>query len=894
MERKRLDPDDILKKIKEEAEGTQRGHLKIFFGYAAGVGKTFTMLEAAHSAKDRGIDVVVGYIEPHTRPATTALLSGLEVMQPLKTKHKGIDVRDFDIDAAIKRNPEIILVDELAHTNVEGCRHKKRYQDIEELLKAGIDVYTTVNVQHLESLNDVVASITGVLVRERIPDHVFDGAEQVELVDIEPEELIRRLNEGKIYVGEQKHRAIGNFFSIENLIALREIALRRSADRVNRRSERNKLSGGDAEVEENILVCISPSASNSRIIRTAARMANVFKGSFMALYVETPKSSGISEKDKEVLRNNMRLAEQLGAKIEIVYGDDVPFQIAEFARMSGTSKIILGKNNWKRNKTFGGSSLGEKLTRITSDIEICIIPNRKNDRYKAAIKPPGFKFEISDLIKSIAILLSATFIGVFFYEVGFSEANTITIYILSVLITAVVTTQRIYSLVSSILSVLVFNFVFTEPRFTLNAYDAGYATTFFIMFVSAFITSSLAVKIKESARQTSQKAFRTKILLETNQLLQSQNATAGIVAVTVKQLMKLLGKDIVFYAVEDNKLGSPTVFMSLETDVNNDYISENEKAVAAWVFKNNKHAGATTNTLGNAKCLYLAVRVKNKVYGVVGIVTDNEPLEAFENSVVLSVLGECALAMENKKVQEEREEAAVLAKNEQLRANLLRAISHDLRTPLTSISGNAGILLSSGTAIAEDKKIDLYKGIYDDSLWLINLVENLLSVTRLSDGTMNLNFNAELVEEVVEEALSQIKRRNATHNIIVNQKDEFLLAKMDARLIMQVIINIVENAIKYTEEGSNIEILVRKIKDEIVVDIADNGNGISDESKEKIFDMFYTDNKLADSRRSLGLGLALCKSIILAHEGEISVFDNIPKGTVFRFTLPAEEVVLHE
>lgn len=349
MDEYRTDPEKLLQKIKKENGTPGRGHLKIFFGYAAGVGKTYAMLKAAHAAKRRGVDVVVGYVEPHMRPQTTVLLNGLEQIPALEAEHKGIKLREFDLDQAMKRAPQLILVDELAHTNAESCRHSKRYQDVEELLTAGIDVYTTVNVQHIESLNDMVASITGISVRERVPDHLFDEASQVELVDIEPEELIERLNEGKIYRDAQARRALGNFFSVENLTALREIALRRCADRVNKISEKVKPTGGsDYFTDEHILVCLSSSPTNAKIIRTAARMADAFKGGFTALFVETPAFAAIDDEDKGRLRANIRLAQQLGAAIETVYGEDIALQIAEFARLSGVSKIVLGRSSASR------------------------------------------------------------------------------------------------------------------------------------------------------------------------------------------------------------------------------------------------------------------------------------------------------------------------------------------------------------------------------------------------------------------------------------------------------------------------------------------------------------------------------------------------------------------
>lgn len=893
----RANPEDILKKIKEDTKAETEGHLKIFFGYAAGVGKTYTMLKAAHAAKRQGIDVVVGYLEPHTRPQTTALLNGLEKIAPLSVEHRGIFLNEFDLDASIARKPQLILVDELAHSNAQGCRHTKRYQDILELLKAGIDVYTTVNVQHIESLNDIVASITGVLVRERIPDRIFDKAFQVELVDIEPADLIERLNEGKIYKEEQAKKALGNFFSIENLVALREIALRRCADRVNKMSEKSRaLQGGSYYTDEHILVCLSSSPTNPKIIRTASRMASAFNGSFTALFVETSDFMVMSDENKNRLRSNIALAEQLGATIETVYGDDVAFQIAEFARLSGVSKIVLGRNNTKRKYSFWKPSLTEKLTSAAPNLDVYIIPDKEVPGYKPKrAKDNTFKFMMSDVVKSVALLVMATLIGYAFFLLGFSEANIITVYILGVLITAIITTQRVYSLISSIISVLTFNFFFTIPRFSLAAYDAGYPVTFLIMFVSAFLTGTLAAKIKQNAKQSAQTAYRTKVLLETNQLMQKAKDIKKIVEVTANQLTKLLGKDIIFYSVENNELTKPKFFSAGENVEQEKYISENEKAVAAWVFKNNKHAGATTNTLGSAECLYLAVRVNNAVHGVVGIAVEGQMLDSFENSIVLSIIGECALALENRKVSHEREEAAILAKNEQLRANLLRSISHDLRTPLTSISGNAGILLSNEDAIEKSKRKILYEDIYDDSLWLINLVENLLSVTRIEDGSMSLKMSAELLEEVIQEALNHINRKSVEHKITINQTDEFIMAKMDARLIVQVVINIVDNAIKYTPPNSEINISTFKKGEKVVVEISDNGAGISNEDKKKIFDMFYTSTtQIVDSRRSLGLGLALCKSIINAHGGTISVRDNVPNGTVFSFTLLAQEVTLHE
>lgn len=895
MESPRQKPDQVLRAIRYDIADASRGKLKIFFGYAAGVGKTYAMLQAAHQAKERGVDVVAGYIEPHARLQTAALADGLEQLPVKQIVHGEIMLHEFDLDGALNRKPQLILVDELAHTNAGGSRHAKRYQDVKELLSAGIDVYTTVNVQHIESLNDMVASITGILVRERVPDSVFDEADQVELVDIEPAELLERMAGGNIYKEEQAERAAAHFFTVENLTALREIALRRCADRVNLLTENARIqSRGDYHTEEHILVCLSSSPSNAKIIRTAARMARAFKGSFTALFVETPGTAEMDDEDKKRLQENIHLAQQLGAAIETVYGEDVPYQIAEFARLSGISKIVIGRSSAARKGIFSKPTLTDRLIAAAPNMDIHVIPEAVTWEYRPVRRKMPKAIPARDIGKSILVLLAATLIGYAFYVFGFTESNIIAVYIFGVLVASIVTTNRLCGLLTSVISVLVFNFFFTVPRFTFQFNDPDYPVTFTIMFMVAFLTGSLAGKLKENARQSAMAAFRTKILLETNQLLQKEKDENAVLRVTAGQLTKLLKKDLVIYPSDGKNLGNPEVYRA-EDGGQTDLTAGNEKEVAEWVLRNNKRAGATTDTLANANCLYLAIRLSNRVYGVVGICMEEIPLDSFENSVMLSILGECALALENMRNASEKEEAAVLAKNEQLRANLLRAISHDLRTPLTSICGNAENLMANDQKMDEATRVQIFTDIYDDSMWLINLVENLLAVTRIEGGQVNLSRSVELMDEVVTEALRHVNRKSSEHTIRVCTASELLLANVDAKLIVQVLINLVDNAIKYTFAGSVIEIGMKKEGEWIVVSVSDNGPGIPDEQKPHIFEMFYSGaNRVADSRRSLGLGLALCKSIVTAHGGQIAVSDNQPTGTVFTFTLPAGEVNLHE
>lgn len=650
-------------------------------------------------------------------------------------------------------------------------------------------------------------------------------------------------------------------------------------------------------IEEHILVCLSSSPSNAKIIDTAAKMSKAFDGKFTAIYVQTSKYDSMNITDKERLQNNIRRAEKAGADIATVYGNDISYQIAEFARISKVTKIVIGRSGALRKHFWSKPALTEKLTMAAPNIDIHIIPDFSTENKVAAqnqFNTGSLIPTVKDILIAFVILAASTAVGFLFSELGFLDVNIITVYILGVLLTSIFTKRYLCSLFNSLASVFLFYFVFAEPRLTFETYDTGYPITFLIMFAASIIMSSLATKLKNHAKLSSETAFRTKMLFDTSQLLQKANDESEIINITATQLMKLLERNIIVYSEKDGILGDGYLFS--ETDKNpQKYFCETELDTANWVFQNKKRAGATTNQYKNAKCLYLAIRTNEKVFGVIGIAIDKNPLNTFESNVLLSILGECALAIENIRNAKAKEEESVRAQNEQLRANLLRTISHDLRTPLTAISGNAGYLLSSYKMLDDDTKTQIFTDIYDDSHWLINLVENLLSITRLEEGRLNMNMTAELVDEVIDEALKHISRQKDEHTITVDIQEELLLARMDARLIAQVIINIIDNAIKYTSVGSSINISAFSRDDKIVISVADNGGGVPDDIKPKIFDMFFTsESKIADSRRSMGLGLALCKSIINLHGGEIKVKDNIGGGTVFEFTLPKQEVNINE
>ncbi len=660
----------------------------------------------------------------------------------------------------------------------------------------------------------------------------------------------------------------------------------------NEKALENKSAG------EHTLVCLSASPSNAKIVRTAAKMAKAFGGALTALYVHTPDSDRMTDADKRRLQNHICLAEQLGADIATVYGEDVSFQIAEFARLSDVTKIVIGRSSIKRRHFWSKPTLTEKLTEIAPNLDIHIIPDSAADnkyRVKKKISSNQFLPNMKDMIITIIILAAVTIIGWVFLKLGFTESNIITVYILGVLLTSIFTRGYACSAISSILSVILFNFFLTKPRLTFHAYDSGYPVTFAIMLAASVITGTLASKLKYHAKLSAQAAFRIKVMFDTNQLLQKAQDDNAIINITAGQLVKLLDRDVIVYPEINGKLSKGYLFTVTPETENKIFFTGKEKAAAEWVFKNKKRAGATADTFKSAECLYLAIRINNKVYGVVGIHISGKPLDSFENSVLLSILGECALAIENSRNAKEKESAAVLAKNEQLRANLLRAISHDLRTPLTSISGNASNLMSNYDKLDDEMRMQIFTDIFNDSQWLISLVENLLSVTRIEEGRMNFNMSVELMDEVIEEAMRHINRKSTEHNISVEYKDELILARMDARLIIQVIINIVDNAIKYTPAGSEIRITAEKKENTVSVRISDNGAGIPDSIKPRVFEMFFTgESTIADNRRSLGLGLSLCKSIINAHGGEITLTDNTPHGSVFTFTLPSGEVNINE
>lgn len=890
----RPNPDALLQSI-QSGQGKAGGKLKIFFGYAAGVGKTYAMLDDAAEQLKNGVDVVVGYVEPHTRPETMRLLEGLPSLPPKVVQYKGIRLREFDLDAALLRKPELILVDELAHTNAEGVRNRKRYQDVEELLKAGIDVCTTVNVQHIESLNDVVQDITKIQVRETVPDYIFDSADMVELVDIEPDELLRRFENGKIYRPERAETALNNFFTRENLRLLREIAMRKAADRISHGNQ-SELRMSEKMASTKLLVCIGPSPSSARCIRWTARTAEAFRAPWVAAYVEKLESRYLSEDEKKNIKTNMDLAEQLGAEIVTLNGDDLASSVAEYARLSGITNIVMGKSrNKKTLKNCFEMDLEDRLITLLPSVEIHIIPNNPSHKaYREARRRPAgpnVSFSFADTWKALGCLIAATLLCLVLRALHIGDQNIIMVYILSVLIISRTTTGYAYGVIASILSVLIFNYLFTVPYFTFNAIQSGYPITFVIMLLVAFITSALTFRVKTQARLAVERERRTEVLYEINKKLLATRGLDRIAALTNEYVTKIFGRASVFYTKDPGDNSGGTVMQSAEDSDASFLLAEDERAVAHWVFVNQKNAGAGTDTLMGAGAFYMPVISQGKVLGVIGLSCAKGKLGQSSRLLLQMIASQVAMALERQLLSDEQRQILITSEKEKMRSNLLRSISHDLRTPLMCISGAVSAILESGDSMDKKTRDKFLANIKDDSQWLIRMVENILSVTRISEGAANVSKVPEAAEEIVAEAVSRIRKRFPDRKITVKVPDELLIVPMDGTLIEQVLINLLENAVKHSKEDSTIEISVKQSGSEAVFEVSDNGEGIAEQDLPSLFESYAPDRKRSsDSSRGMGIGLSICMSIIKAHQGKMEALNKQEGGAIIRFVLPLKEV----
>ncbi len=624
-------------------EEVRKGKLTIFFGYCAGVGKTFSMLNTAQQKSVEGVDVVIGYIENHDRPDTQNLTYGLEKIPTKEVIYKGHHFFEFDLDQALERHPQLILVDELAHTNAPSSRHKKRYSDIEELLRAGIDVYTTVNVQHIESLHDVVESITKVKVNERIPDYIFNDADDVKLIDVDINDLIDRLKQGKIYNKIQARRALENFFIKDNLIALREIAMRKCADRINLYAkDENKQF-----LKENILVCLGTSPTNQKVIRTASKMAQAFHGEFIALYVD---SKELDYKALEQLKKNISLAKELQANIVSTYGDDIAYQISQYAKTAGVSKLVLGRSYQKKSILYK-PTIVDKLTKLSPNLDIYIIPDNNSSRqnFNKYQYKSGFRFSTRDTCISMVTLLVITLLAYLAQIMGFDMTTILLLYVLSSCIIGSLTLLPIYSFVIPFINVCLINYLFINPKYSLEIISSEYVVVLIVMIVVSVIINVLNFKLKKEKNSASLRAYSMEVLLETSQKLQQAKTYNDVMKETCIQLNKWLKRIIIFYPVNRKMLDKPYIYNSnADFDNVNIFLTEKEKTVAKWVYVNNKNAGPTTSTLQEANALYLSIRRNNKIYGVIGIdMISNSTLSQYEKNLIKTILNEVSLAMDS-------------------------------------------------------------------------------------------------------------------------------------------------------------------------------------------------------------------------------------------------------
>lgn len=779
---------------------SNRGKLKIFFGYAAGVGKTYAMLNAARDVKKAGKDIVIGYIEYYSRPETMKLLEGMEIVEPKSINYSGLDIKEFDLDKALERKPQIIVVDEFAHTNAKGQRHRKRWEDIEELLNSGIDVYTTLNVQHIESMHDVVESITHIHMKETIPDRIFDDADNVELIDIEPEELLKRFIDGKIYSKEQTKIAINNFFTKKNLYTLRETALRRMADRVNYEVEGTRVS------ERQITV------------------------------------TNVSDQ-------NPFYSKSFTDKLMDSYW---------FSNLYGIYKRLSNQKNKKR------SSTAKKLH----------IP----------------KISLIEVLKTIGIMAATIVVAKIFDYVGFTQANFILAIILGVIMVYIVTTGYTLGIISSIAGVLLFNYFFTAPRYSLMVYDKSEYATFPIMIIVSIIIGTLTNRIRREAQKSSTREKTTQILYKVSQKLLSANGTADVISIGITYISKLTDKNVVCYLVEDSKLSSPFIYNCEMQEKDNVFLREDEQAAANWAFLNEKESGLGTDTFYSAKCYYVPIKGHKDILGIIGVYCSKDDLKPYQKYIFETVTSQMAIALERENFSKEQETSKVEIERERLRSNLLRSISHDLRSPLAGIKGAVSTIIENGESISEETKKNLLQGIFEDTEWLIRLIENLLSMTRFDEGKIQINKNLELVEEVISEVVQRCSKMFKEHRIKVTIPEDVIMVSMDGSLIEQVLINLIDNAVKFTPKGSLIEIKAYEENKDVFFEVIDNGPGIAKEIIPYIFDRFYTNGSaISDSRRGVGLGLAICKSIVEAHGGNISAANKKDGGAIFKFYIPEEE-----
>jgi two-component system sensor histidine kinase KdpD len=892
----RPNPDDLLARVNAEEAEQSRGKLKIFFGAAPGVGKTYAMLEAGRKVAKEGIDVLVGYVEPHVRPETQALVLGLDMLARREIDYRGTKLLDFDVEAALARRPELILVDELAHTNAQGLTHAKRWQDVKRLLDAGIDVFTTLNVQHLESLNDVVAQITGIIVRETVPDSMFEQADEVELVDIAPDDLIERLHEGKVYLPQQAERAIANYFQKGNLIALRELALRTMAERVDAQMLRYRQDHAVTRTwpaADRLLVCIGPSPMSPRLVRATVRMATSLRAPWVALHVETAEDSRMGAEDSDRLATTLHLAEQLGGETATVTGEKIADAVLDYARSRNVTRIIVGKPQQPRWRELLRGSYVYELTRKCGDIDVYVISGDSGPQTASLLSArPG---EDSKLQYLGALTVVGLCTGIDFALLPhFELTNLIMVYLLGVVAVAARFGHG-PAVLASVASVAAFDFFFVPPHLTFAVSDVQYVFTFGVMLATALTISTLTARVRAQADAARRRERRTAALYALSRELLEVQSLDVLVELGAKHVRDLFGSELILMLAEfENRaiLRKEPVLARLSTAA----FDEREWGVAQWVFEHGQRAGRGTDTLPAAKTLFLPLKTVRSVIGVAGVQPPQGPRSLLlpeQVQLLETIAGQIAMAAERIMLAEEAHRAEVEVETERLRHSLFSAISHDLRTPLASIMGASSTLADHQIQLDEATRQELLQSILGEAERLNRLVTNLLEMTRLEAGALKVHKEPQGLVEVIGPVLQRLSRQLTSREVRVDLPADLPLVPLDDLLIQQVLTNLVENAAKYTPADSPIEIAASIHNDAVVISVADRGPGLKQEDRERVFEKFFrsTTNGI---RSGVGLGLAICRGIVELHGGRIWAENRPQGGAIFRFTLPVGDHLLAE
>src|SRR5450631_186678 len=886
MAKQRPDPDDLLAEVKADEARAARGRLKIFFGASAGVGKTYAMLVAAQTLRSSGGDVILGVLETHGRVETAALLEGLEQLPPLLLDVQGTSVREFNLDAALVRKPALILVDELAHTNAPGSRHPKRWQDIEELLDNGIDVFTTLNVQHLESLNDVVGGITGVKVWETVPDTFFDRADDVVLVDIPAEELLARLKEGKVYMPEQAERAAGNFFRKGNLMALRELALRRTADVVEgdvREYRADKAIDGVWKTQARLLCCIGPDAGSEHTVRSAARMAGQLGVEWAAVYVETPLLQRLSAERRERILRVVKLAQDLGARSAILTGSDVCQAIVDHARAGNFGTVVVGRG--PRQRFPLRRTMSDAIAAAEDTLHVLEIGRGTRESGTPLVARPAImQGEASPKTgerrtRYLWTMLAcvATTAGAAVLNRYFDLANIVMVFLLTVVLVAA-RWGRGPAVLAAVVNVLAFDFLFVPPRFSFAVSDAQYLLTFAVMLAVGLITGQLTAGVRFQARVAGHREERARTLYEFARELSGLLTTGQVIEVAEDFMSRTFRANVsILVPDEVERLASPTARgMRNPVDV----------AAAQWSYDRSEPAGAGTDTLPANDFLFLPLKAPMRTRGVLAIRPERsrdlmipEQMRQYETFAAL-----IAIALERVHYVDVAQDALIKIESERLRNSLLSALSHDLRTPLAVLLGLSESMALTQPALSV-QQADIARTIGEEVRRLIALVNNLLDMARIQSGEVRLNLDWHPLEEVIGSALRAIRPALGDRRVAVELPPELPLVNMDAVLIERVLVNLLENVSKYTPADSRVTVSARTSGGDLEVSVADDGPGIPAGKEEALFEKFARGEK-ETATPGVGLGLAICRAIIEAHKGRIHAETGHAKGARFVFTLP--------